>query len=237
MSALRWWLGAVLLAPVWLPQAVYVRRTALRLPEASGPREGLVGTELPGPEYVLHVVGESTVAGVGVAHQNEGLVAATATALAERLGRPVRWRAFGRNGARLSLARRRMVPDAVARPADALVWVFGVNDTVGLTPLRQWRAQVREAILPCRAMNMVCLFTAVPPMQYFTVLPAPLRQILGSRARLLDDCLREEANSIGAHYCTLDLHFTADYLAADGFHPSAEGYRLWGREVARQIPF
>lgn len=235
MRLCLWWLLAILLAPIWFLQALHVRRNALRLPEAEGPQEGLVGPGFSGQEYVLHVIGESTVAGVGVARQSQGLVVAAATALAEHLQRPVRWRAFGRNGIRLQGAWRRLIPEALATPADALVWVFGVNDTTGLTPLRHWRNSIREATILCRARGMRCMFTGVPPMEHFTALPSPLRQVLAARACLLDRCLRSELSKVGAHYCTMDLHFSAEYLAVDGYHPSAQGYQLWGQEIARQL--
>ena len=43
-----WWLLALPLLPVLLPMALYTRRTALRLPEAGGPQQGLSGAALAG---------------------------------------------------------------------------------------------------------------------------------------------------------------------------------------------
>src|SRR6266516_1669739 len=60
------------LGPVLLPQSKWLKRNALRLPEAAGPREGKVG--VGEPVLRLLVVGDSSAAGVGVADQAQALV-------------------------------------------------------------------------------------------------------------------------------------------------------------------
>ena len=78
--------------PLLLPQAMWVKRTALRLPDAQQPWQGLVAAPDGARERPLRLllVGESTVAGVGVECQQQALVGQLASQLAEQLGRPVR---------------------------------------------------------------------------------------------------------------------------------------------------
>lgn len=73
----------LLLGPLLLWQGRRVRATALRLPEAAGPRTA------EGSALRLLIVGDSSAAGVGAAHQDEALAGRLAQALAARLGRPV----------------------------------------------------------------------------------------------------------------------------------------------------
>ncbi|HSN31662.1 MAG TPA: SGNH/GDSL hydrolase family protein, partial [Ideonella sp.] len=54
------------LAPLLVAQALGTRRRALRLPEAAGPREGLVGAQGDAPAFRLLLAGDSSAAGVGV---------------------------------------------------------------------------------------------------------------------------------------------------------------------------
>ncbi|MEO1603455.1 MAG: SGNH/GDSL hydrolase family protein, partial [Pseudomonadota bacterium] len=61
----------IALGPLLLTQGRRVRRDILRLPEAEGPREGIVGE---GPPLRLLVLGDSSAAGVGAATQSDALV-------------------------------------------------------------------------------------------------------------------------------------------------------------------
>ncbi len=80
---------ALVLSPVLARQGRRVRQRTPLLPEAAGERGGEAGADLDGQPLRLLVVGESTAAGVGVAHQDEGLAHRFATELAERRGAPV----------------------------------------------------------------------------------------------------------------------------------------------------
>ena len=73
------------LLPLIIRQGKHTRATTLRLPEASGPRQGHCPpqtgqtqtgqTQAATPERQLLHIGESTVAGVGVRDTGEGLTA------------------------------------------------------------------------------------------------------------------------------------------------------------------
>ena len=58
------WLLSLPMLILILPQALYIKKTTLRLSEAAGPKRGLLSGH--GPNLRLLHVGESTVAGVGV---------------------------------------------------------------------------------------------------------------------------------------------------------------------------
>src|SRR5438105_9883693 len=91
------------LGPVLLPQAHWLKRTALRLPEAEGPRYGIEGTgDL---RLRLLVVGDSSAAGVGVADQAQALAMPLAVRLAQRLGGSVSWQLAAKSGISTAQAR------------------------------------------------------------------------------------------------------------------------------------
>ena len=235
MSAWRagaWWLGFTLLAPVALPLAVYTRRKALRLPPAAGLSRGVAGQALPGEPLRLLVLGESTVVGVGVDQLQAALVGQLALALAVREGRPVAWRACGENGITAEQARERLLPQVLGQPFDLALLVFGVNDTTHLTSLARWEAALGSMAEALVARGAAVAFSSVPPLQHFTALPWLLRRLLGLRAGLLDTRLRQLAVGVGASHHTVDLEFSAEYLARDGYHPSGLGYRVWAQGLA-----
>lgn len=227
-----WWLATFALAPLAVPLALRARRTALRLPPAEGDVRGLAGAALPGEPFRLLLIGESTVVGVGVKSLDQALVACLAEALAECLQRPVRWHACGENGITAEQARQRLLPEVLTEPADLALLVFGVNDTTHLTSSKRWQAALRGMAVGLREQGMTVAFSAVPPLQHFRALPWLLRQLLGWRASLLDRELRAVAQEQQAQYCELSLAFEAHYLAEDGYHPSALGYRVWAQGLA-----
>lgn len=238
MSRLRaglWWGLALAALPLALPLALHTQRTALRLPPAAGAQSGLAGAGLGGAPLRLLLIGESTVAGVGVEAQEAALAGQLAQALAARLQRPVAWRACGENGITAGEACERLLPLALSEPADLVLLVFGVNDTTHLSSLARWEDSLRELSRALSARGERVVFTGVPPIQHFSALPWLLRRLLGLRAALLDAGLRRLSAQERAQYARLELEFAEEYLARDGYHPSALGYRVWGEGLAEQL--
>jgi len=223
--------------PLLLPQALWVRGTALRLPDAAQPWQGTVacaGATKAGDAFRLLLIGESTVAGVGVDSQADALSGQLAAQLAATLQRPVCWQACGRNGATAadSLAASQALAD---RRWHAVVIVLGVNDTTHLTPRWRWRQNIRQLV---RRFALCCdrvILTGVPPLGRFSALPQPLRGWFGLRAGLLDKDLGAVARSEGVPHVPFGFPFVPGMLARDGYHPSAEGYRVWAAEIVKRF--
>ncbi len=233
-ASLGWWLQFIALLPVLLPQALHTRRTALRLPPAGGPQQGLAGAEWGGAPLRLLLLGESTVAGVGVEVQQVALSGQLAESLAQQLQRPVQWRALGVNGITAIEACEQLLPQA-SEAVDLALLVFGVNDTTHFSARRAWQRALSELAEHFVRQSAQVAFTAVPPIQHFTALPPLLRRVLGARARLLDGDLQQLAEAREHAYCALDLQFADEYLAADGYHPSARGYAVWAQALAARL--
>lgn len=217
-------LAIVALAPVLVAQGLVVRRRALRLPEAAGPRAGTSGR---GPRLGLLVLGDSAAAGVGAATQDEALVGRLRDRLARR--HRVDWRLVATTG--------HTAADALAALAaldafrvDLAVTSVGVNDVVARTPLRRFRRTAGDLVegLRRRGAGGIVL-SGVPPMGRFPLLPQPLRGVLGARATELDAVLAEVARERGAVH--LPMRFAAglgpEHMAPDGFHPGPAIYRAW----------
>lgn len=231
LASFGWWLLLVALLPILLPQALFTRRRAIRLSPASGPQAGIAGS-FDGEPLRLLLVGESTVAGVGVGSQQDALAGQLAGQLAMRLQRPVAWQALGENGITASEAVERLLPLVSAEHFDLVLLVFGVNDTTHFSSRRRWQAALDALAQPFAAADCRVAFTAVPPMQHFSALPWLLRKMLGWRACLLDSQLGEVAGQLSASHCRVTLEFTPAYMAHDGYHPSALGYRVWAEGLS-----
>ena len=88
--------GFWLSLPVSALQGLRLRKTAIRLPEASGNRTGVCG--LGKPVHLL-AIGDSIIAGVGSGSVTHSLPVQFAEALATQKQCSVRWRIDGMNGA------------------------------------------------------------------------------------------------------------------------------------------
>ncbi len=211
-----------------------VRATALRLPEAVGPRAA------EGPALRFLIVGDSSAAGVGAAHQDEALAGRLAQALARRLGPPVGWQLIATSGHRSEQALA-AIETAQLAPADVLITSLGVNDVVDqVAPSRALAALDRiHALAVERAGVRLSLHCAAPPMQQFPLLPQPLRWFFGRQAAQFNAALEA---AVAGHASRRVLHLpeamqrdAAGLMAEDGFHPGPRGYALWAEALADQV--
>ncbi|HXE48386.1 MAG TPA: SGNH/GDSL hydrolase family protein [Ramlibacter sp.] len=222
------------LGPVLLPQSKLLKRNALRLPEAAGPREGKVG--VGEPVLRLLVVGDSSAAGVGVADQAQALALPLARGLAEHLGAAVGWQLAAQTGVGTDEARA-LVRQAALQPADVVVTALGVNDVGSQNPARRFIEQTALlwSELQQRTGARWVVVSGLPPMHLLTAVPHPLRWYLGRYAALLDTALHRWARQQGLGYCALQFPAGPDMLAHDGFHPGPNLYPQWAERLAEIV--
>ncbi|QUJ75476.1 SGNH/GDSL hydrolase family protein [Sulfitobacter albidus] len=224
-------LVTVLCAPVLVAQALSLRRRALRLQEADGPRTGRIGT---GPPLRLLILGDSSAAGVGAQTQDAALAGQLTSALAAH--HSVAWRLIARTGITTAetLAEARQSPPP---PHDVAVIVLGVNDVTHLARQRQWlrdHADLRALLRNAGAKRLY--ISQVPPLGAFPLLPHPLRWLLGQRAIRFDAALAGALRTApDTRYIPLPDTLDPADMAEDGFHPGPVIYAAWAQEIARQI--
>lgn len=226
---------ALPLLPVLIAQGHRTRRITPRLPEAGGPCAGIAGTDTGEPLSLL-TVGESPVAGVGVATHEEAITGQLARVLAVRLQRPVHWRACGSNGVTVREALQQVVPSIPAQAVDIALVAFGVNDTTAFHPVRRWQSDLRALLqaVDARCAPRLLLLSGVPPVAHFPALPQPLRWVMGLKSAALDAAAREMAPHLPRTlYVPLELAVRdTSMLAVDGYHPSAKGCAAWAKLLA-----
>jgi hypothetical protein len=96
------WIVKIVLGPLLLIQGRRARRTAPRMPEAAGQRWGWISHNFSDNALNLLFVGDSTMAGVGVAHQEVALASRTAIEVSGLLSRSVRWQVIAKTGLKTS---------------------------------------------------------------------------------------------------------------------------------------
>lgn len=224
------------LLPFLVAQGRRTRRITPRLPEAGGPSAGLAGAHYPEQPLSILTLGESPVAGVGVATHEEAITGQLAHALSSRLQRPVAWRACGKNGITVRQALDQVLPDVPHEQVDIALVAFGVNDTTAFRPVTAWRRDLHDvlAALKARCRPQLVIVSGVPPVSHFPALPQPLRWVLGMKARALDVAVRELVAILPRTAyvpLALDPH-DSSLMAEDGYHPSAAGCMAWAQVLA-----
>ena len=223
------------MGPLLMAQALLTRARMPRLPEAQGPREGVEGE---GAQTLrLLVAGDSSAAGVGVAHQRQALAQPMARHLARLCRARVAWRLVAASGLTTGQLLERLQHEPPGS-FDLAVVVSGVNDVIEQVPTHRALA-LREALADtlrnaCGVRHVA--FTPLPPVHRFPGLPHPLRWVAGGDALRHNEALREWAATRGdVSVLPVLPDLREDMMAADGFHPGEPVYRAIAEAMADHL--
>ncbi len=221
--------------PVYVWQGIRVRMRIERMLPARVPTTGLI--EGNSPEVRLLVIGDSTVASVGMEKLDDTMGFSIARAVHERTGGPVLWRTVGANSATAGDLRDHIVPHIEPRDWTDVVISVGINDMKNFHVVGRFKRNFGSLIYAVRTRfpNARVIWCPIPDMRQCPALPDQLGRVLAARAELI--------NEMGARMCqergaivTDPVHIdTDDAFARDGFHPNGNGYRIWGDHFARWI--
>ena len=228
-------LGFWPLLPLSAVQGLWLRRTAVRLPEATGARSGISGQ---GQTFHLLAMGDSIIAGVGTGTMEHSLPVQFADALAKIRQCSVQWFVEGANGADISDLRHAIRQLHRTQQADVILISIGVNDVTGLSSTRYWRFQFEQLVTELREKwpQARVIFAGLPPMGQFPLPPQPLRFTLGHRAARLDDIAADIISlQAGMLHIPTDINPLTQEFCEDGFHPSAESCANWASVLAQRF--
>ena len=231
LAALLSWL----LLPIYITIGPWVRARTVRMAPAAGPhRASLPGRGKP---LRLLVVGDSSVAGVGVSHTSEGLAHRIAENLARQTGRPVTYAMHGNNSAVAGQLRDYVVPHLPAEPFTHIVISVGANDAKNWHSGSRWKHDFGTLLYALRTKypEATIVWSRLFDFAKLPAVPAPLGLVLNLRRAIVCRIADELCIERGAHAAPL-MDVTHDEgLSRDGFHASALGCRLWGRHLAEFI--
>jgi lysophospholipase L1-like esterase len=213
-------------------QGMLVRKYAAELPEAKGPRTGVVGSGKP---LRVLVLGDSSAAGVGVDTQDEAIAGQLAAQLADQF--QVTWELLAKTGATTKSHTQTLI-EQVEGKFDAAMICLGVNDVTRGVNLKVWLKQQAKLfdILEEKFGVREIYVSGVPPIKYFPLLPQPLRWFLGRRADRFDHWLADLVETRqNCHHIPIAFPHDTSLMASDGYHPKAGVYEQWAGWVADRI--
>jgi len=223
------------LFPVLLSQAFALRRHALTLVPAVGPRAGRIGR---GEPLRFLAIGDSIIAGVGARRVERSTVGHVARFMSGRLAREIHWHASGTIGAGARRVRRDAVPELPSQPFDVILLSVGVNDVLKLERSARFRRQLLKLVRELQRHSPGALigYLGLPPLDEFPKLRRPLRWIVGRRVRRFDAVAREAITRV-PNAMHIPVHFSArpDMFADDGLHPSEPSQRRLAKIIAGAI--
>ena len=225
MSIPSWLTWAFL--PIYIAAGLQARAKSIRFAPAPGPRWGRIAG--CGKPINLLVIGDSSVAGVGLDHTSDGLTYKFAHNLAKETGRPVNWRAVGNNSATSSQIREVVVPNLEPEPFTHILISIGFNDLKNFHSGRAWKKGFGELIYALR--------TRFPEARlYWPKIMSPyLMPSLSETLCWVLEPRRQMVNRIGAQLCfergatalSVSRGISDKDFCEDGVHASAAGNQLW----------
>ncbi len=236
MPPLRPWhtaarpLGLVL-APLLLTQGRIARAKRGRLPNAPLPWSGTINGPRP-----LHMVGlgDSTIAGVGVDNPMLGLTSQLARGLYGHTGRGIIWDSYGERGITTSQLLENFLPHALDHHEgiDIALVSIGANDAKNLRSAQAAVTNILHTLdrLHAHSPQALIVVSSLPAFHLFDSLAQPLRGVMAGHGQAIE---RRARPLVEARRYALMLpppgHYPPGFFASDGFHPSADGYRIWAQ--------
>ncbi|KXO74159.1 lipase [Acinetobacter venetianus] len=220
------------LLPIVAIQGIKVRKNTPRLPEASGERDGVIGSGKP---LSLLILGDSAAAGVGVETQQDALSGAIITELGNEFTLTWKLQAQTGNTTQQVIQAAKQISD---QQYDIVITSIGVNDVTKFTSARSWLKQQKQlfADIQNRFKPKLIIVSGVPPMQHFPALPNPLAWLFGKYAvqmnQVLQQWLMPQDKFKFIQYDIKEFQALDLPMASDGFHPSKEIYAIWGQQIA-----
>ena len=250
MNTVKYWGGALLSLP-FLPLMYYqgrnIRANVPVLPEAKIPFGIASGSS--DKTIRITLLGESTIAGVGVASHQEGFAGSLATQLAQLSSDNIDWKVYAKSGFNARQVTEYLVPSILENSTDLVVIGLGGNDAFELNRPRRWRYQVLQLIeaVQARFSNTPIVFTNMPPIKEFPAFTPLIQFTIGNLVEILGDELEDLCSRVdNVHYRSeiitfnnwielSDQVYTVSDFFSDGVHPSNLTYQLWGKDIAKFI--
>ena len=246
----RYIFGAIVTVPL-LPlmyfQGKKIRKSVPVLPEATGIEGICKGSEKSYLSVIF--IGESTIAGVGVATHKEGFAGTFAANLAMESGKNVYWKVYAKSGYTAKRMASKTVLKITENQVDLIVIGVGGNDAFTLNTPKKWRADVSNliSVLKEKFGETPIFFLNMPPIKEFPAFTPLIKFSVGNLVEILGEELQKVIPKFSNVYynsqvITLDFwikklgdsHKSSDFFS-DGVHPSKLTYQIWAKDAVEFV--
>ncbi len=249
MEQLKYYLGATLLSPLfpmmyW--QGVQIQKNIPDLPNASKPQGKASHVEAKITKKII-IIGESTMAGVGVQQHIQGFAGHFAARMATKYFAAIEWKVFAISGMTARELRQDILPKIAQQKADLIVVGTGANDAFKLRAPQQFIREIKKLVedIEGRFPNTPMAFLNMPPIRSFPAFTPLIQFTLGNLVEMYGDALvplfEPKANIYYSnrklslvdwaerHQVPMDV----ELFFSDGVHPSGLTYQLWAEDFVQ----
>ncbi|MBM7080565.1 MULTISPECIES: SGNH/GDSL hydrolase family protein [Micromonospora] len=224
-------------AAVLAGQAVAARNRDYAQPELGLALRATVG-RVGAPLLRLVLLGDSSALGVGVARFDETVGGQLAHLLTEGpTGRRVHLSSVGVSGSRSTDLSTQVARALLGDRPDVAVVLIGANDATAMSRPAEAAAYLASAVRRLREARVEVVVGTCPDLGAVRAVAPPLRQVIGWSGRRVARAQTAAVLEAGGTVVDLGTEtgpvFRADAgtLCHDGFHPSADGYRVWAHAL------
>lgn len=229
--------GAALLAG----EAVLARSRRYAQPELGLNLRATVG-DLDAAPLRLVLLGDSSALGVGVDQVTDTIGGQLARLLCtggepDARRRRVELSSVGVSGSRSTDLATQVARALLGQRPDVAVILIGANDATGLRRPVEAAAHLGTAVRRLRAAGVEVVVGTCPDLGAVRAIAPPLRQLAGWAGRVTARAQSRAVLDAGGQVVDLAAVtgpvFRADVgtLCYDGYHPSADGYRVWAHAL------
>lgn len=225
--------GAALLAG----QAFAARHRRYAQPELGLALQATVG-QADAPPLRLVLLGDSSALGVGVSRLPDTVGGQLAHLLAEGpAGQPVHLSSVGVSGSRSADLATQVARALLGERPDVAVILIGANDATTLRRSTDAAAYLGAAVHRLRAARVEVVVGTCPDLGAVRAIAPPLRHLISWSGRRTARAQTLAVLTAGGTVVDLATEagpvFRADAgtFCHDGFHPSADGYRVWAHAL------
>lgn len=237
--------ASIPLLPIMVLQGKRIKATIPQLPEATGPK-GMAQSGEAEQVLQLLVMGESTIAGVGVQTHEEGFSGTLAKELSQLLQKNIEWQVYAKSGYTARKVREKLVGKIQETHPDLIVIGLGGNDSFTLNTPWRWKKEMNLLIEEIRGRfpEAEIMFISMPPIKEFAAFTPVIKWVVGNLAEVLGetlDSLVKEKTKVSYYHQVISLEkwmqrfeMEANYedFFSDGVHPSKLTYQVMARDMA-----
>ncbi|WBB77426.1 SGNH/GDSL hydrolase family protein [Micromonospora sp. WMMD882] len=236
-AALSLLAGTVGGAAVLAGEAFVARNRRYAQPELGLALRATVG-RLGAPPLRLVLLGDAAALGVGVAHFDDTVGGQLANLLTEGpTGRRVHLSSVGVSGSRSTDLATQVARALLGERPDVAVILIGAHDATTLRRPSDTAAYLGGAVRRLCDAGVEVVVGTCPDLGAVRAIAPPLRQVVGwagrRTARAQTVAVLEAGGTVVDLAAETGPVFRADSatLCHDGFHPSADGYRVWAHAL------